>query len=155
MKMLLLVFVGLLSACSAPANPPANTNQTAPKADAIAATPAQPTPEPMPMTKAELLKIYQSLVRLEQQGRAMEPLRNSSKIEHCVKLMRQYNPQVKAIRAEIDRIPQNQRSLALSYLGGAAASLSVCVTCVKDDLEFCNQAKESLREAEKYIRKMK
>lgn len=161
-----------LSSCSAPTNPSkadksnsdknaTATPQPAPSQPSLQQAKPTNTAPPQavsakPIIKAEVTNIYNALKTLEQQGRSMETLRrNPNAIAQCGERMRSLIPQVRELRAKIDTLTTADNVRAKSQLGIAGANLSNCVTCGGGELEWCNQAKEALRQAEKEIRKLK
>lgn len=158
----------VLSSCGAPTNPSKADNSNGVKNATVSPQPppsqqTKPTNTDTsqavaakPIIKAEVTNIYNALKTLEQQGRSMESLRrNPNTISQCADQMRRLIPQVRELRAQIDKLTPADNVLVKFHLGVAGGNLSNCVTCGRDELEWCNQAKEALRQAETEIRKLK
>ena len=101
-------------------------------------------------TRREARAILKDLRILEQQGRSMEPLRNTddlSKSGRCGELMRERQKRAKELAARAEALPTK-----LSYdLRVAATKLVWCVSCLGNALEDCDRARASLAQAEKVI----
>lgn len=96
--------------------------------------------------------VYQSLQRLENQGRSMESLRSkktTDAIRECGILMRERQPVADDLRSKAESLPQPFSNL----LTPAAIDLKLCVSCASFAIDNCNRAKTSLNEAAKEMKK--
>ena len=94
----------------------------------------------------EEARILRKAIRdLERLGRAMGPLRTSpgnSGLGTCGRLMRERQPLARELRQEAETIKGN----AGLFLGAAAISLELCVSCLEDAEEHCDMVRSSLNE---------
>lgn len=105
-------------------------------------------------TTKNALTIFDSLKKLEQQGREMESLRKNEtteNIKQCGVLMRERQPIADELRSKSEALPQPYSIL----LTPAAIELKLCVSCMSSAIENCNRAKSSLEQASKEMTKNK
>ncbi len=168
----IIALVLVLSSCGAPTNPSKADRSNTDKNATVSPQPAPSQPPSQqtkptdtntsqsvtakPISKPEVTNIYNALKTLEQRGRSMESLRrNPNALAQCANRMRRLIPEVRELRARIDRLTAADNVRAKTQLGIAGANLSNCVTCGGGELDWCNQAKEALHQAEKEIRNLR
>ena len=98
-------------------------------------------------TKNEVQRLYREAQALEKKGRKMEPLRatdDHDKLRKCGVQMRKNQAKAKELRASADELPRSTRI----GLYSAAINLNMCVSCMKDALDYCEMVRQDLKRVE-------
>ena len=150
---LLVLAITLLGCRSGKSTDVASSNQAKPVNQNASTnrSPGRSIVSPDQAEKSEARAILQDLRTIEQQGRSMQSLRNTTdldKVRECGDLSRQRQ------QAARDLIPRAEK-LAPRYgymLAVAARELTSCVSCVTGAVANCDIARRSLTRAERAIK---
>lgn len=110
--------------------------------------------------KDQVAPLIERIMSLQSQGVEMDSLRkNPDRLAQCGKLMRYRQPIASSLYDEVsaftDAYPPSAgyAGLVAQNLHSSAGNLSICVSCSRWAMESCSIASNSLKNAQKYLKK--
>lgn len=101
--------------------------------------------------RSQVEPLINNIANLRDEGLAMESLRVSEKLQTCAVRMRTLQPKAEIIREKV-RVLEIDDEIASSItrdtLSAAAATVGLCVSCLKDALDACQNVSNSLKLAQ-------
>ncbi len=148
MNRLLLLLIVIFAANCVRQNPSANIKTADSPAPSSRApeTPATPVPQTTPVMRhlpPPVLRVLSKIKGLQQQGIAMQPLRNKNDSQisaQCESLMKKYQKAALDLGERSETLP-GPYSL---YLGLASIELETCVSCESDAQESCEKMNDTI-----------